>query len=158
MEKTYTQLDQIAVAINNGEIGLAKAWGGAGVGIVSHAPELQPGGFYPDPQYVVTPHVGQLSWLFETLVDVAKHHEGFGMWKEDFFIRLATRAQAVPVDAEPRDLLLASLIGAYEFFGEIESGELQVEVVVVHPRTPDAGAAYDGTTVRSFFASRGLFA
>ena len=103
----------LAARIANGEIGAARPWGGADVSIVRRPRNGDPGSFYPDPNYVVTKHVAELSWLFEQLRDIFYQLGGdIFAWKYDFFGSLAEAsifAIQMGKDETPEQLLLAVL-------------------------------------------------
>jgi hypothetical protein len=67
IRKKTTQLDELAHKINEGHAGSSRPWQGARVIITDVTPEPNPPGFYPGLTTVVTPHVDELSWLFEQL-------------------------------------------------------------------------------------------
>ena len=154
-----TQLDELARKINEGHTGSSRPWQGARVIIADVAPEPTPPGFYPEPTTVVTPHVNELSWLFEQLRDVAIELEGYGMWKEEYFGRLAVAASKVPGDQSVAVLLLATMREAYELLGMTEIGMEMSEfsIVVQHPRTLGRGIGdFDLDHLRAFYAGRGI--
>ena len=153
------QLDDIASKINEGWLGEEDFWGGAGVVITNVDPTPQEPGFYPDPSFVVTPHARQLSWLFILLRDVTFGLDEYGIWKEEFFGRLAAAAQSVPVETDVKLLLLQVLRQAYEILGMIEIGMEPAEfsTVIVHPRVLGRGVdSFDVDGLKAFYASRGV--
>jgi hypothetical protein len=158
-KSTSQQLDDIARKINEGWLESADFWSGARVVITNISPAPQEPGFYPEPTLLITPHVGELSWLFTLLRDVAMDLSEYGLWKEEYFGRLAAAAQSVPADAEVRLLLLQVLRQAYEMLGMIEIGMEPAEFspVVVHPRQLGRGVdPFDGEGLQAFYHSRGI--
>jgi hypothetical protein len=87
-------------------------WGGADVVVTTEQPHYEPGGFYPEPRTVVTPHAGQLSWLFYQLRDIFFDLYD-GNSKIEMFGRLANAAVAYQDETggqdKERDLLLVTL-------------------------------------------------
>jgi hypothetical protein len=153
------QLDDIASKINAGWLESTDYWGGAGVAITTVSRAPQEPGFYPEPTFVVTPHAGHLSWLFCLLRDVAMGLDEYGLWKQEFFGRLAAAAQTVPTDADVKLLLLQVLRQAYEMLGMIEIGMSPAEfsALVVHPRQLGRGVdPFDRDGMKTFYASRGI--
>jgi hypothetical protein len=127
--------------------------------ILSEVPVIQPGGFFPDPLFVVTPHVGELSWLFVQLRDIAYGLDGYGLWKEEFFGRLGTAANAAHTSSSIEELLLATLREAYELLGMVEIGMKMNDwtPVIIHPRNVGADIeTFDRAALQSFFESRGI--
>ena len=110
-EQVTAEVNALAERIRGGEIGREKLWGGADVCIVRRPPKLEPGGFYPDPKFVVTKHASELSWLFVQLMEIFYQLGGdIAGWKYDFFGSLADAAEfAIQMgkDASPEELLLA---------------------------------------------------
>ena len=78
--------------VRTNQIGVAGAWQGADVVITKKAPSPSVDNFYPDPRFVETRFVGELSWLFEQLRDVFMKSDGYGFWKEELFGRLGNVA------------------------------------------------------------------
>jgi hypothetical protein len=154
-----SRLDEVALSIAADLWGKTKPWGGAGVVILVEPPSPQPGGFYPDPSYVVTMHVGELSWLFVELRNIANKFDGYSKWKAEFFGRLAVRAKTVPTTASIADLLFTTLREAYELLGILEVGMTMHDwtPVIVHPRTVgDDIEPFDREAIKSFFETRGV--
>jgi len=84
--------------IADGKISSSSPWQGGDVVILDKAPEPSVGNFYPDPRFVETKFVGELSWVFEQLRNIFWKNDGYGAWKEEFFGRLgnvATKFQSV---------------------------------------------------------------
>lgn len=111
-----------------GQIGHAKPWGGARVGVVAEVPpeDGQPG-FYPSPRYAVTPHVGAVSWMFNELWwQVFQPHVDF-VDKFEFFGRLGTAVNRyhASIDGEgtARDAVGAVLHEAYAILDDMEAGQ-----------------------------------
>ena len=93
-DQVTNEVRALAVKIRAGEIGREKLWGGADVCIVRKPPKSEPGGFYPDPKFVVTEHAPELSWLFMQLMDIFYQLGGeIFAWKFDFFGSLADAAE-----------------------------------------------------------------
>ena len=154
-----SRLDELALSVAANLWGKVDSWQGADVVILNEAPVHQPGGFYPDPFFVVTPYVGELSWLFTELRNVADELNGYRFWKEEFFGRLATAANTVPSNASVAELLFATLREAYELLGMIEIGMTMNDwtPVIVHPRVLGSDIeSYDFDTLRTFFDGRGI--
>jgi hypothetical protein len=153
------QLDDIASKISLGWFGSTDFWGGARVAITNVSRAPQEPGFHPEPTFVVTPHAGHLSWLFCLLRDVAMDLDEYGLWKQEFFGRLAAAAQSVPAEAEVKVLLLQVLRQAYEMLGMIEIGMSPAEfsALVVNPRQLGRGVdPFDRDGLKTFYASRGI--
>jgi len=115
--------------VEAGSIGAASPWQGADVVILKKAPAPSVGNFYPDPRFVETKYVNELSWLFEKLRDIFWNNEGYGAWKEEFFGRLgnvATKFQSVCPDGSVNGLLTAVIEEASTMANEIaREGGLQ---------------------------------
>lgn len=115
------KIDKIAERVRGGAIGQEEAWQGADVVICRKAPP--PGrGFYPDPRFVETEFVGELSWLFVKLRNIFWDVDGYGAWKEEFFGRLgnvAVKYQAAAKGLTCSNLLLAVIHEAYAMAEEI---------------------------------------
>ena len=93
MSTLHETLDRLASKIIHGQIEPVRPSQGADVVILEKAPVLPPGGFYPDPRFVVTPHVNALSWLFHALSRAFCRLDGYGYWKEELFGSLANAAE-----------------------------------------------------------------
>ncbi len=122
------------------EFGTSEPWGGADVCIVKRLPKIKSGGFYPDPRFVVTDHVLELSWLFEQLRDIFKEIEDYGFWKEELFGRLgntATRYLAKSPNASAKELFLAVMHEAFLIFEEIQNGKFLSPMVTSNNRIYD---------------------
>jgi hypothetical protein len=117
-------IERLTAEVSAGQIGRAKAWGGADVIIAAKAPGPNKGdSFYPDKRVVVTPFAHELSWIFESLRDVFKPAIDFQS-KFVFFGRLADAAErrmASPKseDLSAKDLLLAVLGEAQVMAGQL---------------------------------------
>jgi len=115
--------------VETGSIGVASPWQGADVVILKKAPRVSVSNFYPDPRFVETAYVKELSWLFEQLRDIFSTSEGYGTWKEEFFGRLgnvATKFQSVCPEGTVKGLLIAVIEEASTMAEEISSeGGLQ---------------------------------
>ena len=70
--------------IADGKISSSSPWQGGDVVILDKAPEPSVGNFYPDPRFVETKFVGELSWVFEQLRNIFWKNDGYGAWKEEF--------------------------------------------------------------------------
>jgi hypothetical protein len=96
-------------------------WQGADVVICRKAPAPSHG-FYPDPRFVETEFVGEVSWLFVKLRNIFWDEDGYGAWKEEFFGRLgnvAVKYQAAATGLTCSNLLLAVIHEAYAMAEEI---------------------------------------
>jgi hypothetical protein len=108
--------------VEAGNVGMATPWQGADVVILKKAPSPSQGNFYPDPRFVETMYVEELSWLFEQLRDIFRNIEGYGAWKEEFFGRLgnvATKFQSVSPECSLKSLLIAVIEEASTMADEI---------------------------------------
>jgi len=115
------KIDEVAQLVRTGAIVSEEAWQGADVVICRKAPPPSHG-FYPDPRYVETEFVGELSWLFVRLRDIFWNVDGYGAWKEEFFGRLgnvAVKYQSAARDLTIGNLLLAVIHEAYAMAEEI---------------------------------------
>jgi len=119
---THVQMiDEVAELVRSGAIGSEEPWQGADVVICQKAPPPTRG-FYPDPRFVETEFVAELSWLFVRLRNVFWKAEGYGAWKEEFFGRLgnvATKYQVAAHGLTCTNLLLAVIHEAYAMAEEI---------------------------------------
>ena len=124
MSSLTVALDQIAVTIRRGQGGTEKAWAGAEVIICETAPKISNSGDWrPDPRYVETSYVGELSWMFYRLAEIFRNDRGYGGWKEEFFGRLGnviTKYQSAVKDASSLKVLEAVLHEAYAMAEEID--------------------------------------
>ena len=123
------KITRLKTKIQSNQIGSSESWIGADVVITEVAPPPTNGGFYPDPRFVETKFVKELSWLFEQLRDIFWKSEGYGAWKEEFFGRLgnvATKFQSVCPEGSVSGLLTAVIEEASTMAEEIASeGGLQ---------------------------------
>lgn len=123
------QLAKLMESVRTSQIGTSKAWQGADVVVTKKAPSPSVDNFYPDPRFVETRFVGELSWLFEQLRDVFMKSEGYGLWKEEFFGRLgnvAMKFQSVCPECSVVGLLETVADEAMTMADEIEkSGGLE---------------------------------
>jgi len=87
------QIAKLMESVRTNQIGTSKAWQGADVVVTKRAPSPSVDNFNPDPRFVETRFVGELSWLFEQLRDVFMKSDGYGLWKEEFFGRLGNIAR-----------------------------------------------------------------
>jgi len=140
-QKVRRSIESLADRVESGRVGRSRPWGGADVGIVEVAPPPRETQFYPDPRYVETPHVAELSWLFEELLQIFRELDGFGFWKEEFFGRLGNVAEkfhSVCPEGSQKGLLLAVLEEAFSMASEIEaSGGLPILMVTSGNRILD---------------------
>lgn len=124
---TIEMLKSIEETVQTGRMPRSREWGGADIVITRRPPLKSDNGFYPDPEYVVTEHSGELSWLFEKLRDAfyaEKLIDGFS--KIEFFSRLASRAGSCiegDKNITARILCNAVLNEAYAVYNEIINGE-----------------------------------
>lgn len=135
-----SEIDEVAEMIRNGLIGHEDAWGGADVVICRKAPPPSHD-FYPDPRFVETEFVGELSWLFIRLRDIFRELEGYGAWKEEFFGRLgnvAAKYQAAATSLTCSNLLLAVVHEAHAMAEEIaDTGEIATMMLTSDNRILD---------------------
>lgn len=62
------KLNELKAIVNSGNIPDAKFhWGMHDIGFIDKLPKKQENGFYPDPEYIVTPYSRKISWLMEQL-------------------------------------------------------------------------------------------
>ena len=62
------KLNELKAIVNSGNIPDAKFhWGMHDIGFIDKLPKKQENGFYPDPEYIVTPHSRKISWLMENI-------------------------------------------------------------------------------------------
>lgn len=123
------KLQQLQSEIDFGKIGQSPPWQGADVIILHIAPDPTVDGFYPDPRFVETKYVGELSWMFQKLKDVFQECEGFGGWKEELFGRLgnvAVKFQSVCPDASVGEFLTVIIEEAFVMAQDIiDQGGIQ---------------------------------
>ena len=123
MTTLTTLLDHLGQRIARGEVGEAEPWGGADVVVCEVAPAPTEDGFYPDPRYVETSYVPQVSWMFEQVRNIFWDHDGYGGWKEELFGRLGNVVQAQTSrskDVTRPQILAALLHEAYAMAEEVE--------------------------------------
>lgn len=116
------KLTSLTISISAGHVATAAPWVGADV-IITDDSLLPPSpGFYPEPRAVVTEHVGELSWLFESLRDIFKPVLN-GQNKIEFYGRLANAANRYisrhTGEQELRDILGAVLHEAFAMADEM---------------------------------------
>jgi len=124
--KVIMELDSLSKLVISGLSGKSKPWQGADVVVTN---ELKLGNsevdsFYPSPRFVVTDHVSEVSWLFETLAIIFADEDNYGAWKEEFFGRLGNMANRVignNQQATVSDVQLAILHESYAIYEEIQS-------------------------------------
>lgn len=132
MQEVFRKLDELGSKISHDHFGKSQPWQGADVVITDEPVSPSVGHFYPDPRFVVTVYVGELSWLFEKLVPIFSSEDGYGIWKEEFFGRLgnmANRAKAQSKANSEKELLLAVLHEAYACAEELEEGNFNFLLV-----------------------------
>ena len=128
LSRSIARLKGISSKVAAGNIGMAQPWQGADVIITEVLPVIPADSFYPAPRFVVTEHVGQLSWLFEEARDAFIGLDGYGFWKEEFFGRLGNSANRYLKRHEQHTaeaLLLAVLHEAFCIAEEMETGEFR---------------------------------
>ena len=132
MLTTYQQLDNLDAELATGEIPAEQElWRGADVVIDRVEPPPMSGdSFYPEPRFVVTPHAGELSWIFAKLRDAFYAEERIdGCSKIEFFGRLANAAiRAIDRSEKPPTasiLCAAVLHEGYAIYDEMEEGIFQ---------------------------------
>jgi len=109
------QLDTIKELIAAGDWGMAEPWRGADVCIVDAVPAPNPNAWLPDDEYVVTPFVRELSWVFEQARNAVWEHEGFGGFKYEFFGRMGEAVNACGTDVPITTHLNVALFAARFF-------------------------------------------
>jgi len=126
MKNTEKKLAALSKTVATSGIGNAEPWGGADVVVCAVAPPPTEGGFYPDPRYVETRYVAEISWMFEQIRNIFWNHPGYGAWKEELFGRLGNVVQnqtARNVDATMEHLIAALLHEAHAIAEEISDHE-----------------------------------
>lgn len=109
------QLAALQKMISDGDWGMAEPWRGADVCIVDVAPVPSPNAWLPDDEYVITPYVRELSWVFEQARNVVQDHDGYGSFKYEFFGRMGEAVNACGVDV-PLTTHLNVAVFAAKFF------------------------------------------
>ena len=166
MMSVENSLDNLARLVAQDKWGSAEPWGGAEVGIVTKIPTASSGDWRPDPRYVKTVHMKELSWLFEQVRDIFMAIDGYGQWKEELFGRLGNRATSCPNGCTVKFLLLQTLHEVYLINDEITRlGELQYLIVTIGNQIHDdiegdAGKrsswALDAEDISTFYLDRGI--
>ena len=166
LAKSVSQLKKISSDIASGNIRVSEPWQGADVEIRNNLPKVLTDSFYPAPRFVITEHVGQLSWLFENLRDAFNNLEGYGFWKEEFFGRLgnaATRYLSRQPNAKVEKILLAVMHEAFCIAEEMEGGNFTVLPVTIGNEIYDdlfkeieAEGLADQSEVDNFIKSLGI--
>lgn len=166
LAKSVPQLKKISSDIASGNIRVSEPWQGADVEIRNNLPKVLTDSFYPAPRFVITEHVGQLSWLFENLRDAFNNLEGYGFWKEEFFGRLgnaATRYLSRQPNAKVEKILLAVMHEAFCIAEEMEGGNFTVLPVTIDNEIYDdlfkeleAEGLADQSEVDNFIKSLGI--
>jgi hypothetical protein len=135
------KIQELLRQVEAGSVGTATPWQGADVVILKKAPAPSEGNFSPDPRFVETKFVKELSWLFEQLRDIFWKSEGYGAWKEEFFGRLgnvATKFQSVCPEGTAKGLLTAVIEEASTMAEEIAlEGGLQYLAITFDNRILD---------------------
>ncbi|MFW5731364.1 MAG: hypothetical protein ACOCV7_06900 [Desulfonatronovibrionaceae bacterium] len=126
--RTIDELKRLEKLVNEEPIPRARRpWGGADVVIRFNPPvKKSENNFYPDPRYVITRHVLQLSWLFEKLRDAFYAEKRLDSCsKIEFFGRLANAARRCMdkhKNPDKRMLCMAVLNEALSIYHEMEEG------------------------------------
>ncbi len=124
MSSITDAIDQVAATVRRGGAGTEKPWAGAEIIICEKAPRTSNSGDWrPDPRFVETNFVGELSWMFNRLAEIFRNDRGYGGWKEEFFGRLGnvtTKYQSAVKDASSLRVLQAVLHEAYAMAEEID--------------------------------------
>lgn len=94
MKNMQQKLETLSRKVATNDIGHAEPWAGADVVVCAVAPPPTKGGFYPDPRYVETRYIAEISWMFEQIRNVFWNHPGYGAWKEELFGRLGNVVQS----------------------------------------------------------------
>ena len=108
-------LENVRATVLAGMFGNSEPWYGADIVITDRKPQRSfsmYSVFPPEPQHVVTAHVGAVSWLFEQVRDCFCEVEGYGFFKEGLFGELGDLVEDVtnkPPDISAQQLLLALL-------------------------------------------------
>lgn len=114
---THQEFERLRAIIATGDWGLAEPWRGADVAIVEVAPVPADSGWFHDDEFVVTPYVRELSWLFEQARDIVSDHDDYGMFKYEFFGRMGEAVTACGPDVPITTHLNVALFAA-RFFVE----------------------------------------
>jgi hypothetical protein len=103
-----------------------KTWGGAGVIITTQSWETNG---YSEPQFVVTPHALEVSWLFDALKDAFYAERRLDSCsKLDFFDRLASAANQCITeadDASVQAVCAAVIQEAFLIYDEMENNNFR---------------------------------
>lgn len=113
------QLDTIKDLIAAGDWGKSEPWRGADVCIVDAAPVSHPNGWLPDDDYIITPYVRELSWVFEQARNAVWEHEGFGAFKYEYFGRMGEAVNACGTDVPITTHLNVALFAARFFVSSV---------------------------------------
>lgn len=128
MNPTISALNDLTREVIAERFGKSASWQGGDVVISDKPADARLAGFYPDPRFVSTKFVGELSWLFEKLVPIFSQIDGYGAWKEELFGRLGNMANRVATKNKVEvvsELLLAVLHEAYSIAEELSQGTFQ---------------------------------
>ena len=87
-----SQVIALAEMVREGDYGMARPWGGAGVCIRRKPPSTEGSSWGSEPLYVITKRTQELSWLFERLVKVFKQLDDYWYLKEGLFCSCAEAA------------------------------------------------------------------
>ena len=145
IDSAEKSLRLLAINISSGEAGSVtlpdNPWGGAGTIIRNSSEDLESRRFGTPPIIFETPHVKEMSWLFLQCRDAVRRLDDYGMWKEEFFGRLARTgqhfSQAQP-QATPQQIQLAVLLEALLFVEKLQSPDgIDILHVVVGPEVAE---------------------
>ena len=122
-------LENVRATVLAGMFGSSEPWYGANVAVTDR--KLQRSFsvysvFPPEPQHVVTAHVGAVSWFFEQVRDCFCDVEGYAFFKEGLFGELGDVVEEVTKqspDINAQDLLLAVMDLAEQRFAEFTAEE-----------------------------------
>lgn len=114
----HIALHHLINVIETGDLPPVESHRFADVSILPEQPEPQPIGFYPEDDYLVTPHVDAVARFFICMREAFRVHRGYGVFREPLFSQLAEAANwytAHNPDASAQELLRAILVEAYAF-------------------------------------------
>lgn len=118
---TLEHLDAIARMIADGDWGRAEPWGGAGIVITDTPPVSASTHWFSEPDYVITPYVSEVSWVFEQARDAVYHFDDYGLFKEEFFGRMGEAVTACGPDVPITTHLNVALFAARFFVSSVVS-------------------------------------
>ena len=89
------KLNELKETVTSNEIPLAKNhWGMHDIGFIDKVPKKQKcDGFYPEPEFIVTPHSKKISWLMEQLAHAWYDMEDVDNKRFEFFVPIVEAAQ-----------------------------------------------------------------